>query len=1055
MVEMNRKMVGKVFAFVILLFLLNIILITEVAAAEDCAGKRIGLVGASNTWDIADPKTRTPLVGEWSNAYIIKQLCPGATVFLNAEGGKWPGAQVYLVKAVLQNDNLDYVILDPSANGQQTSSSVTPEAYKKAAIDLAQLVKDKNNAIKVIMLTNTPTKGAAGGYGTPEAIQRIKAFNADLLNNKLGRSDLIDDAVDTYSVIESSPGSDTCGYCGNDKGGLGDGIHFGPAGRKQVMKTVMDTIAASSPSNPQTSPATTLPTTTSSSGSSAGSSASSPSSSTSTPSLVLVPVGAAGSTSTTTTVSCQSQACKEIDQVWLQIVAWINNLHVGQIWDGARGWISYKETLPSAVLAPTAPGVGVAIKQTIKNVAEAEWEKWSKGTKTHADANMRSTLDSYYAAATTASNSCPPGSNPDNIPWSASFISYVVKQAGVADFPVNCAHSGYFNSLRSNPGVCRTYPMSEKSKISVGDIVCHCRLTPAETAAGKTECSNDYNNPSTYGHCDVVVNVLGNNQLEVIGGNVGKTVSKRTVDVSTEVVTSSTSVVSSDRKWYGFISCGEAAVAGVQPTGDLCVATTGTPEERALLDTIGWAEATGSRYDMVAFGQFVAEKDPSNPYKKDGNLNLFSSYSSHPHILIKFKAGECTGDPRTSACTTAAGRYQFLYRKYLELKNKNCDKGCFKTGFGPKEQDDAALKLAVDSGVTDATLKYAEAEGNFISVWDKLAPTWASLPSSAHGGGSALGQGSKSTSSLQEHFMTCLRVQQARLGISSSVASTTSAAPATPSVAPGVPATPSVPSTPSPSSTGKPLGGGIKTVQDLSPTCTIPAENKGKSESSGVAGCPAGMVKVANFCVDRFEGTLVNKGSGDPWSPYCSPGKGNAINDLKAVSLAGVVPQGYISGDQAALACQNAGKHLCTQKEWLTACQGNTNNKFPYGNAEVPTQCNYGRAHPDVKTAEAPNAKYDLTDPQVNKNYALSITGNFGNCATPQGAFDMTGNLQEWVNDGSGANHNLFGGGYYGATLQQVIQQPLSGVGCGFQVVGHPSNHFDYSLGFRCCANPS
>jgi len=1021
MVEMNRKIFGSI----VLLFLLTVILINQAVASGDCAGKQFGLVGASNTWDTNPDGSNIPL--SWRNVKIIQDLCPGSTVFLNAKGSYNPEAQAPLLAQVLTHDNLDYVIIDPSANGQFEFSGWSSERYKQAVIKLAQMVKDKGQNIKVIILTNTPLKGAIGEkgvIGTDAVVQKVKAFNADLLNTKLGRPDLIDYAVDTYSVTEDPVGSDRCGkYCDN----IHDNLHFAEAGRKQVMKAVMDTVFGSSP---------------------ADSSATPPPTSSTTPSVtppstpVLVPVGvAAGSASKSTTVSCQSQPCKEIDQVWLQIVAWIKSLHVGQIWDAARGWISYKETLPSTALAPTVSGA--SIKQNIKNAAESEWERWSKGTKTHSDASMRSILDSYYSAA--AGSACPPGSDPNNVPWSASFISFVVKQAGVTGFPVSCAHSGYFNSLRSNPGTCRTYPMTEKNKISVGDVVCHCRLTPAEIAAGKTECSNDYNNPSTFGHCDVVVNVLGNNQLEVIGGNVGNTVSKRTVDVSTDVVTSSTSVVSPDRKWYGFISCGQAtsATPGVQRPEDLCVATTGTPEERALLDTIGWAEATNNRYDMVAFGQFVAEKDPSNPYKKDGNLNLFSSYSSHPNILIRFKAGECTGGAGSS-CTTAAGRYQFLYGRYAEIKNQNCDKGCFKTGFGPKEQDEAALKAARDAGVTDATLKYAEAEGNFISVWDKLAPTWASLPSSAHGGGSALGQGSKSTSSLQEHFMACLQVQQARMGISSSVTSVT---PATSSVAPSAPAVPTAPTK------ATSLGGGVKTVQDLSPTCTIPTENKGKSESPGVDGCPSGMVKVANFCVDRFEGTLVNKGTGEPWSPYCSPGKGNAITNLKAVSLAGVIPQGYISGDQAAVACQNAEKHLCTQKEWLTACQGNTNNKFPYGNAEVPTQCNYGRAHPDVKTAEAPNAKYDLTDPQVNKNYALSITGNFGNCATPQGAFEMTGNLQEWVNDGSGASPNLFGGGYYGATLQQVIQQPTPAIGCGFQVVGHPSTHFDYSLGFRCCAS--
>ena len=65
----------------------------------------------------------------------------------SCERGTWPGAQVSLVQATIQNDNLDYMILDPSANGQQASSGITSEGYKAAAINLAQIVKNKNKDI--------------------------------------------------------------------------------------------------------------------------------------------------------------------------------------------------------------------------------------------------------------------------------------------------------------------------------------------------------------------------------------------------------------------------------------------------------------------------------------------------------------------------------------------------------------------------------------------------------------------------------------------------------------------------------------------------------------------------------------------------------------------------------------------------------------------------------------------------------------------------------------------------------------------------------------------
>ena len=73
-------------------------------------------------------------------------MCPGATVFLHAKGELGWRASIFS-PSTIQNDNLDYMILDPSANGKQASSGITSEGYKAAAINLAQIVKNKNKDI--------------------------------------------------------------------------------------------------------------------------------------------------------------------------------------------------------------------------------------------------------------------------------------------------------------------------------------------------------------------------------------------------------------------------------------------------------------------------------------------------------------------------------------------------------------------------------------------------------------------------------------------------------------------------------------------------------------------------------------------------------------------------------------------------------------------------------------------------------------------------------------------------------------------------------------------
>jgi len=63
---------------------------------------------------------------------------------------------------------------------------------------------------------------------------------------------------------------------------------------------------------------------------------------------------------------------------------------------------------------------------------------------------------------------------------------------------------------------------------------------------------------------------------------------------------------------------------------------------------------------------------------------------------------------------------------------------------------------------------------------------------------------------------------------------------------------------------------------------------------------------------------VLGGGATAPWSPYHHPDG----RRLRAVSLEGAVPQGYIDGVSAALACDEAGARLCTDDEWLRACRG-------------------------------------------------------------------------------------------------------------------------------------
>jgi len=164
-----------------------------------------------------------------------------------------------------------------------------------------------------------------------------------------------------------------------------------------------------------------------------------------------------------------------------------------------------------------------------------------------------------------------------------------------------------------------------------------------------------------------------------------------------------------------------------------------TPEYKALLDTLSWAEYTSppclgeiSSYQVLVLGKVV--KDSNDRFggrydEENCRVQYFTGFEDHPKIKVGFsKWSRITSD--------AAGRYQFMGFTYDRLKaldscgpgkDQNC--GLFDSGFTPDEQDEAAVFMVnVEEGVTQEMLKTAISDDYFKHVWKKLAKTWASLP---------------------------------------------------------------------------------------------------------------------------------------------------------------------------------------------------------------------------------------------------------------------------------------------------------------------------------------
>jgi formylglycine-generating enzyme required for sulfatase activity len=129
------------------------------------------------------------------------------------------------------------------------------------------------------------------------------------------------------------------------------------------------------------------------------------------------------------------------------------------------------------------------------------------------------------------------------------------------------------------------------------------------------------------------------------------------------------------------------------------------------------------------------------------------------------------------------------------------------------------------------------------------------------------------------------------------------------------------------------------------------------------------MVAAGDVCIDRYEVSVWSTPTGGTQygtasDNYPCDDDGQDCTNIYARSVAGVTPSRFITYFQAQQAVANVGKRLPTNAEWQQAVAGTPDS----------TACNGGTG-------------------------VVASTGANGGCVSRFGAFDMVGNLDEWVGD--------------------------------------------------------
>jgi hypothetical protein len=235
----------------------------------------------------------------------------------------------------------------------------------------------------------------------------------------------------------------------------------------------------------------------------------------------------------------------------------------------------------------------------------------------------------------------------------------------------------------------------------------------------------------------------------------------------------------------------------------------------------------------------------------------------------------------------------------------------------------------------------------------------------------------------------------------------------------------------------------------------VPRASRFDADPVAAAACPSGMALVEGLFCPALPYTCLRTTAnvGYRCAEYARGARCLEAPDYRRYCIdryewpnrPGENPLVYVDFNEAKGLCASAGKRLCRRSEWILACEGPKRLPYPWGFVRQPSPCNIDRATIPFDVEAMMNEA--TREGELSRLWQADRIGSHPDCVSSFGAYDLSGNVDEWTDDlldNPASKHpSTLNGGYWGPVRNT----------CRLTTKGHGPTFRFYQVGFRCCAD--